>query len=104
MKSSPDDILLHTLGIRPRHDTDYDREPYRNHYVAGPGHRPPGFLGESDMLFACTDLGKARALSVRAKRRPKLTRGQLRYRRWLDISDCCPDLTFGQWLLDGCQP
>jgi len=30
--------------------------------------------------------------------RPKLTKGQRKYRKWLSISDCYPDLTFRQFL------
>lgn len=69
------DLLHHTLGVRPDR-----REPYRNYFVAGPGHhaqadlealeaagmmfrqRTPAFCDKDDVVFACTDAGRAYAL------------------------------------------
>lgn len=70
-------ILHHTLGLRPDR-----REPWRNHYLAGPGHHsqsdldllvraglmqrrtPPLFCAEGDVLFTCTEKGKALAVEL----------------------------------------
>lgn len=108
-----DDVLMHTLGLR----IDDDGDSYRNHYVTGSEPcaeilalvagglmeetRRPEFLNVNDRNYRVTDLGKARALSARSRRRPKLTRGQKRYRDWLAISDAYPDLTFGKFLRMG---
>lgn len=68
-------ILHHTLGLHPER-----REPWRNHYLAGPGHyampelealevaglmargRTPAFCDPTDILFLCTEAGKAYAI------------------------------------------
>lgn len=68
-------ILHHTLGMRPD-----QRTPYRNHFLAGQGHHsmqelesleqagmmkrapPPGFCDPGDVVFICTDAGKAYAI------------------------------------------
>ena len=70
-------ILHHTLGLRPDR-----REPWRNHYLAGQGHHslpdlelleraglmqrrsPPLFCAEEDVLFTCTEKGKALAVEL----------------------------------------
>ena len=103
-------ILQHTTGL-----TDiYNDRSYRNHFVAGDGHddmptimslckkglmqesNRPAFLSSGDRCFSATFAGLSAAKSLR--RRP--TRGQRRYHNWLEISDCCPDLTFGDFLRD----
>lgn len=107
------DILLHTLGIRVTDDGI--TESYRNHFVTGEGHhdlaavrkltslglmeprRIPAFLHSADHLYAVTEAGRAVALAEaqkRLSRRPRLTRSQKRYRRWLSLRDVIPDLTF----------
>lgn len=68
-------LLQHTIGVRPD-----QRNPHRNHFVAGSGHhdmphleklvggglmevrRSPAFLNDGDMVFAATEAGKATAL------------------------------------------
>ena len=68
-------LLHHTLGLRPDR-----REPFRNHFVAGPGHydqpdlealdsagmmkrgRAPSFCGQGDVVFHCTDAGRSYAI------------------------------------------
>lgn len=68
-------LLHHTLGLTPEH-----RNPFRNHFMAGAGHhdqaelleleaaglmaqgRTPSFCDDGDMLFMCTEAGKALAL------------------------------------------
>lgn len=99
-------ILLHTLGL------DWKREPYRNYFVACPGHddlphlealvaaglmeqrRRPGFLPEDDAVFSTTDAGRELALSLL----PKVPRDRSRYLRWLNMRDVDADLTFGEFL------
>ena len=118
MATTVDDVLLHTLGLadiwRP-----IPLECYRNYFVAGEGHhswvalcaaeeaglmkrrRRPGFLNESDVVFCATAAGEAHARGVAVSRRPRLTRDQQRYQRWLDITDVW-DMSFGDWLRAGC--
>lgn len=102
-------VLLHMLGL----DADR-RTPWRNHYVTGadPGPelqqlieqglvermRRPGFLPADDRVFRATDAGIAAALAENARRHPKLTRSQARYRAWLRAD---PDMSFGAWLASG---
>lgn len=70
-------LLHHTLGLRPD-----QREPYRNHFVAGPGHddmpdleelerlelmkrgRTPAFCNPADVVFHVTDAGRDLALRL----------------------------------------
>lgn len=79
-------LLNHTLGLRVD-----QREPYRNHFVAGHGHRDmpdlealvagglmerrrsPAFLGKGDIVFSVTDAGKACAIE-RLPPEPKRTK------------------------------
>ncbi len=107
------EIVLHTLGL-----TDpKTKEPYRNHFVSGDGNsdmtilaslcqkgfmvetRAPGFLEPGDRLFLVTDAGIFYAQKHRPKPR-RLTRDQKRYGRFLELSDCHPDLTFREFLTD----
>ena len=96
-------LLHHTLGLRPD-----QREPYRNHFLAGPGHHdmpdlealetaglikrtnPPSFCREQDILFCVTDAGKNLAIE-RLPEPPKRTR----YEEYLR-ADCCE--SFAEWL------
>ena len=70
-------LLWHTLGVKPGSPV-----PYRNHFVAGPGHsdladleqlvelelmckaRKPAFLHQNDIVFAVTELGTKVALAA----------------------------------------
>jgi hypothetical protein len=108
---SPDElrVLLHTLGL-----TDpYRAEPYRNHFVAGIGHddlphldrlcdlglmeRRRGVgMRETDMLYVATEAGQQYAIEQHAKRKP--SRAKRRYRAFLNLKDCCPDLGFREFL------
>ena len=111
-KKDPElEILLHTLGL------DYNKsiEPYRNHFVAGPGHSDmpiilrliergfmeeilkPGFLPEGDKVFAVTAAGIVHALKNRPHT-PRRTRAQRRYDAFVEIADVYPDLTFREFL------
>lgn len=89
-------LLHHTLGLRPDR-----REPFRNHFVAGPGHhdmpdlealeaaglmergRTPTFCDQTDIVFLCTEAGKAYAIE-HLPEPPKLTK----YDEWLDVDGC----------------
>lgn len=97
------DLLHHTLGLRVDR-----REPYRNYFVAGPGHhdmpdlealeslglmtrtRTPAFCNQSDIVFCTTEAGRALAIE-RLPEPPKRTR----YHEWLaqDGND-----SFGEFL------
>lgn len=112
-------ILQHALGR-----DEYGRAPhpvghpvndpdYRNHVCVGEGsadivlcreavsqglmveHAPREISG-GDPIFTVTDAGKA-YIAEHSPKPPKLTRGQVRYRRYLEVADVC-DLTFGEWL------
>ena len=98
-------ILQHALGL-----DDYGRgESYRNHYVAGDDnvavcrslvadglmyeYRPSVMTGDCPG-FSVTMAGRAYVKEFSPKP-PKLTRGQRRYRQWLDADSSEP---FGEWL------
>jgi len=96
-------MLHHALGVDPR-----KRTPYRNHYVAGPGHyaqpdlevlesaglmqrgRTPGFCDPGDVIYHCTDKGKSFALDNLAQP-PKRSR----YEQFLDDDY---GHSFAEWL------
>lgn len=79
-------LLWHTLGVTPER-----REPYRNHFVADPGHyampdlqgleaeglmaraRTPAFCCPDDVVFIVTDAGRSLALRLLPEP-PKQTR------------------------------
>jgi len=79
-------LLWHTLGVTPER-----REPYRNHFVADPGHyampdlqgleteglmaraRTPAFCCPDDVVFIVTDAGRRLALRLLPEP-PKQTR------------------------------
>lgn len=93
-------LLHHTLGLSER-----NRESYRNHFVAGPGHsdmrhlealevaglmqrlRTPSFLDSSDIVFAVTDAG--REVAVASLPEPEPPRKRTRYEEYRDVSECC---------------
>ena len=96
-------ILHHTLGLRPDR-----REPYRNYFVAGPGHhsmadieslvesglmvvaRSPSFLDKDDITFMVTSSGREYAID-NLPPEPKRTK----YEEYLR-SECCE--SFSEWL------
>jgi hypothetical protein len=101
-------ILQHSLGV-----DQYGQGPqYRNFFDAGVSDErfcreliAMGYLRRhlSTQLFpgfncSVTEEGKA-AMRKASPAPPKLTAGQKRYRTWLRVSDCFPDMTFGQWLV-----
>lgn len=99
-------ILRHMLGIDKPGATP--SEAYRDYYCANPGDPEMAELERIGMVrcyracgggyewFTTTGTGRTAAFaSLRAIRLPKRKRV---YRRWLDISDCYPDLTFGEFL------
>jgi hypothetical protein len=106
MKQELLQILQHSLGV----DEFGEGEQYRNHFCAGIDDlalcRELKSLGLMDEFpptkfipyptFVVTRIGKD-AMKEASPRAPKLTRGQERYRRWLDVSDVC-DISFGEWL------
>jgi len=91
-----DQILCHMRGL-----DEWTHKAYRNLYVTSEGapelaqlreleaggfvyqSQSPGFIPKESRCFRCTDLGKARAQSAHIRAKPKLTRGQKRYRDWL---------------------
>lgn len=103
------EILQHSLGL-----DQYGRGThYRNHFVTSPQtpdwpiceearekglmvrHEPKDiFGGSTSYCFCVTDAGK-RFVRENGPVAPKLTRGQKRYREFLD---CDGGETFGEWL------
>jgi hypothetical protein len=107
-------ILQHALGRNEYGKNRDGRADYRNHFCAGEGSNdfalcreavaqglmreyPPSQISGGDYVFVVTDAGKAH-VAANSPPEPKRSRGQERYRRWLNVSDCYPDLTFGEWL------
>jgi hypothetical protein len=106
-------ILQHALG-RNEYGKNPDGQPdYRNHFCVGERTNdfalcreavaqglmreyPPSAISGGDHIFAVTDAGKA-YIAEHSPPEPKVTRGQQRYRRYLQIADMC-DITFGEWL------
>ena len=112
-------LLHHALGIT---NPFYTGEPYRNHFVAGPGHadyenllrlcqrgwmRPgkpvPEDGGPEDLplaieagLFQVTESGHEVAMATR----PRATRGQLRYRAYLNLLEAGEEVSFHTFLTD----
>lgn len=96
-------LLQHTLGL-----SEHQRAPYRNYFVAGPGHqdmpdlealeslglmgraRTPAFCDQSAIVFCTTDAGRALALE-KLPEPPKRTR----YGEYLDLEVNC---SFGEFL------
>ena len=96
-------ILHHTLGLRPE-----QRNSYRNHFVAGPGHpdmpiieslmavgmmarsKTPAFINKDDMVFVVTDVGKTLAVDLLPPA-PKRTK----YQEYLRSED---SQCFCEWL------
>lgn len=96
-------LLHHTLGLSER-----NRNPYRNHFVAGPGHddqpdleqlvaaglmrraRAPSFCDATDVVFWATDEGQAAALA--ALESPSK---RSKYEQFLRADT---GLTFAEWL------
>lgn len=108
-------LLHHTLGVRPD-----QRKPYRNHYVAGPGHHsqsdleqleaaglmehatPPRFLADGDVVFRVTEAGRSYALEhlppepKRSKYEQYLhSESSLSFAEWLGID--VPEREYGWW-------
>ncbi len=100
-------ILQHALGV-----DKYGRgNQFRRHFVTGPGsidyptcvdlvarglmekHRPSELTGGDD-LFLVTPAGRD-WMAANSPSPPKLTRGQRRYRRYLEAGS---SLSFGEWL------
>lgn len=107
-----DTVLLHALGLRL--DDPLPAECYRNRFVAGPGHHSmaalldaesqglmeraprPTFLASDDVVFRATEEGRQRARAIVLKARAGLTRGQRRYRAYLEVADAFEG--FGDYL------
>lgn len=101
--------LRHMLGI----NTPDDRipKPYRNYAAVPPGdnefaelaalgavicYRRAGGPGSRYDYFQCTDAGRAAAM--KSHRTIRNSRSKRMYSKFLDISDCCADLTFREFL------
>ena len=104
------DTLRHMLGIN---DPSKSRpEPYRNYAAVDPG--DPTFVelarlglvhhargparGFPYYCYVCTDMG--RRLAIESHRRIRWSKAQRRYSMFLHMRECCPDLTFRQFLTE----
>lgn len=106
MSLSTSDIrsLQHALGI-----TDGQKE-YRNYYAADPYDAKMERLVRLGLMergrviagglqyFHVTECG--RELAYQELDRPKLSRSQKRYLRYLDLRDIYPDMTFEEFILN----
>jgi hypothetical protein len=103
-------ILQHALG-RDQYGKGSD---YRNHFCAGEGsadfdlcrdavsrglmvEHPPSEISGGDHIFTVTDAGKA-YIAAHSPPKPRLSRGQERYRRYLGSASADSGATFGEWL------
>jgi len=100
-------ILRHMLGI-DRPDV-MNPKPYRDYYCANPGDQALHELARLGAVrlydtrggyewFTCTEVGRAAAIA--SHRIIRYSRGAMRYSRFLDMREVCPDLTFRQFLTD----
>jgi hypothetical protein len=105
-------ILQHALGRDAYgRQTKNGGEDYRNHFVAGHDdvqvcraavalglmiEHPSSPITGRDPWFSVSEVGKA-YIAEHSPRPPKLTRGQRRYREWLNRADLYGG-TFGDWL------
>jgi hypothetical protein len=99
--------LRHMLGIdKPEDDRP---KPYRNYYCANPGEaemKELERLGAIELYdtrgdyewWRCTEAGRAAAIA--SHKTIRYSAAKRRYIRFLDLRDCCPDLTFHQFLTD----
>lgn len=100
-------VLRHMLGIdKPELDRP---EPYRNYYCANPGDPTMVELARVGAVrlydtrgdyewYTCTAEG--RAAGIASHKTIRYSAAKRRYIRYLDLKDCCPDLTFRQYLTD----
>lgn len=98
-------VLRHMLGIdKPWEDAP---KPYRNYYCASscdPTMSELARLGAVRLYdarsdcewYTCTDEGRAAAIA--SFKTIQYSASKRRYHRFLDIRDCCPDLTFREFL------
>jgi hypothetical protein len=104
-------ILQHALGRNQYGKNPNGRPDYRNHFCAGGDDLAPcreaaslGLMVEhapceisgGDPIFVVTDAGKAYVLA-NSPPPPKVSRGQRRYLRWLEVADVVGG-SFGEWL------
>jgi hypothetical protein len=101
------DCLRHMLGIN-RPDLDQPK-PWRDYAAANPGdpmYAELARLGAVRMYstrygyewWQCTDEGRAAAIA--SYKTIRYSAGKRRYIRFLSMRDCCPDLTFREFLTD----
>jgi hypothetical protein len=106
-------ILQHSLGL----DEYGQGRQYRNHFVTGPGSKDwdacraltdAGLMTENkghallpvgDSVFYVTPAG-IDFVATNSPKPPKVSRNRRRYAAFMDLTDCCPDLTFKQFLTD----
>jgi hypothetical protein len=97
--------LRHMLGINTPEDAR--PKPYRNYYCANPQEAQMLELlrlGAIELYdtrggyewYRCTDAGRAAAMA--SHKTIRYTRAKRRYLKFLEVSDCWPDLTFREFL------
>lgn len=100
-------VLRHMLGI----DDPYmpKPKPYRDYYCACPGDPKLHELARLGMVrlysthgsyewFETTDAGREAGMA--SHKTIRKSKGKRLYAKWLDISDCFPDLKFKDFLTD----
>lgn len=101
------DTLRHMLGINTPHDRQ--PKPYRDYYCANrddPELHELARIGAVRLYsqhgnydwYCTTDVGRAAAM--RSHRTIRETKAGRVYSKFLDVSDCYPDLTFKQFITD----
>ena len=100
-------VLRHMLGINdPSMDVP---KPYRDYYCANPGDPTMVELERIGAVrlydtrgdyawYTCTPEG--RAAGIASHKTIRYSPAKRRYIRFLDLRDCCPDLSFRQFLTD----
>lgn len=102
-------IVQHSLGV----DQYGQGEMYRNHFASDPTPElenlvTHGLLADrgvvkwaGELHCYCVTKKGIRWMKKQSPAPPKVSRSQLRYRKWLDVQDCFGDMTFGEWLKGG---
>ena len=101
------DTLRHMLGINDRYAKQ--PRPYRDYYAAPRGDVAMWSMAIAGLVerhavdryydwYRTTEAGRAAALA--SHRQIRASREKRRYRKFLEVRDCWPDLTFQQFLTD----
>lgn len=99
-------ILRHMLGLNDQQDRR-NPEPYRDYYCANAHDVALEKLAHLGMVTRCSDGGgywtyctteRGRYLAMKSARLRRWPKSKRVYAKFLEISECFPDLTFGEFL------